>query len=112
MFTDTHVSGLNQKEDSVTALPKYTRLVGLLCDYLNHGLAKMVWEGAECLGPSSNLLPSFARAVLQEADDFIENGDFSISSEDFFACCRICSAHGSHSAHLNIEKTKRQLNAD
>jgi hypothetical protein len=83
--------------------PKDTRLVILLCDYLNHGLAKVREVPAS---RSGYLLPSFARAVA-EARDFMTGG-FAIAKA--IACCR--NGARSHSANRNIDKTKRLVNAN
>ena len=92
--------------------PKDTRLVILLCDYLNHGLAKKVREDAERLGLQVIYCRRSLGQFCEKLDDFIENGGFSVTTEDDLACCRKCFARGSHSANLNIDKTKRLVNAN
>jgi hypothetical protein len=85
--------------------PKGTRLVVLLCDYLNHGLAKKVREDAERLGLPVIYCRRSLGQFCEKLDDFIGNGGFAIATEDDLACCRKCSARGSHSTNLHGDKT-------
>jgi hypothetical protein len=79
--------------------PKGTRLVVLLCDYLNHNLAKKVREDAERLGLQVIYCRRSLGQFCEKLDDFIENGGFSITTEDDLTCCRNCTVRGNHTGN-------------
>ncbi len=78
---------------------KETRLVVLLCDYLNHGLAKKVRGNAERLGLPVIYCRRSLGEFCEKLDAFIENGVFSVTTEENSACCKKCSSSASHSAN-------------
>lgn len=77
--------------------PKDTRLVVLLCDYLNHGLAKKVRDDAERLGLPVIYCRRSLGQFCRKLDEIIDNGGFAITTEGDLGCCRKCSVNGSHS---------------
>ncbi len=73
-------------------LPGDTSLVVLLCDYLNHSLAKKVRDDAERLGLPVIYCRRSLGALCRKLDDFIERSGSSATDEkaiDFCAKCRV-----------------------
>jgi hypothetical protein len=78
-------------------VPKDTRLVVLLCDYLNHCLAKKVREDAERLGLPVIYCRRSLGDFCEKLDACIESGVFAITAEANLAACKKCSAKCSDS---------------
>ncbi len=75
-------------------IPRDTKIVVLLCDYLSHSLAKKVREDADRLGLPVIYCRRSLGQFCRKLDDFIENGGLATDGKapDFCAECRARSA--------------------
>ncbi len=69
-------------------LPRDTRLVVLLCDYLSHSLAKKVRDDADRLGLPVIYCRRSLGQFCRKLDDFIENGGLINDQKDFDFCAQ------------------------
>ncbi|MBP1753369.1 MAG: chemotaxis protein CheY [Geobacteraceae bacterium] len=71
-------------------VPKDTRLVVLLCDYLNHGLAKKVRGDANRLGLPVIYCRRSLGQFCEKLDEVLENGCFVLGGKAPETCCDDC----------------------
>ena len=71
-------------------IPRDTKIVVLLCDYLSHSLAKKVREYADRLGLPVIYCRRSLGQFCRKLDDFIESGGLATQGKelDFCAKCR------------------------
>ncbi len=73
-------------------VPKDTGLVVLLCDYLNHGLARKIKTDAERLGLPVLYCRRSLGQFSEKLDELLESGAVVIGGSPEGACCGLCES--------------------
>lgn len=82
--------------DMRKTVPKGTRLVILLCDYLNHGLAKKVRGDADRLGLPVIYCRRSLGQFCVKLDELLDSNEISFGNDSLHQYCSACPLKNSH----------------